>query len=341
MNLDRFLHFLISHNATVIEALFGITLLAVIFLAIRSFLLSKEPVGSGSSLDMASLEVTLKQILEKAGQVPAAGGNAGNSEEGQRLLVEITNLKTDLETKKKQIDDMKLAAANAPAPPAAGMSSEEKSSLDDKIRELQAKLSEYEIISEDIADLSFYKEQNAKLQKELEGFKGGGSAPVAAPVEAAPTPAPPPEPVMPKEEPAIVGKSSAASVEVEPPAPVAAEPVAAILETSNEIAIDDDLMAEFAAAVEKQKSPDAPVTAAAPAAENKADVDLGQMDMDKMLAEAAVIKTDGPEVDPAAALGAGLDESKLLQEAAALNSVSSEDKKLMGDFENFVKKGDS
>ncbi|MGZ5279046.1 MAG: hypothetical protein ACXWC9_03840, partial [Pseudobdellovibrionaceae bacterium] len=153
--MDRFLHFLISHNATVIEALFGITLLAVIFLAIRSFLLSKEPTSGGSSLDMGNLEATLKQILEKAGQVPAAGGNAGSSEEGQRLLVEITNLKTDLETKKKQIDDMKLASANAPAPVAAGMSTEDKSALDDKIRELQAKLSEYEIISEDIADLSF------------------------------------------------------------------------------------------------------------------------------------------------------------------------------------------
>jgi hypothetical protein len=351
MSLDRFLHFLISHNATVIEALFGLTLLAVIFLAIRSFLLSKDGVGAGASLDMGNLETMLQQILEKAGQLPAASGGAsaaaggsGGSEDGQRLLAEITNLKTDLEAKKKQIDEMKTATASAPAA-APGMSGEEKAALDEKIRELQAKLSEYEIISEDIADLSFYKEQNAKLQKELEGLKGG--APAAAAPTAPPPPAPAPAPAIeevapakPVEEPAIVGKATAPAVEPEAPAAPAAP----------DVAIDDDLMAEFAAAVEKQKSSETPEIAAGPAVaataapagtEDKAGVDLGQMDMDKMMSEAAGIKADGPEVGVEAALGSGVDENKLLQEAAALSSVSSEDKKLMGDFENFVKKGES
>ncbi len=346
MSLDRFLHFLISHNATVIEALFGLTLLAVIFLAIRSFLLSKDSPGVGSSLDMGNLETMLQQILEKAGHLPAAGGAtaAGGGEDGQRLLVEITNLKTDLEAKKKQIDEMKAASANTPAA-APGMSSEEKTALDEKIRELQAKLSEYEIISEDIADLSFYKEQNVKLQKELEGLKGGAGATAAAPAPApenppaieVPVAAPEPTPAKAVEEPAIVGKATASAVEPE----VVAAPAAP------EITIDDDLMAEFAAAVEKQKTTDGPEVAAqaapppAAAAEDKAAVDLGQMDMDKMMAEAAGIKNDGPEVGAEAALGSGVDENKLLQEAAALSSVSSEDKKLMGDFENFVKKGES
>ncbi len=361
MTLDRFLPFLISHNATIIEALFGITLLAVLFLAIRSFLSAKDaPEGGAAGLDMGQLETTLKQILERAGSVPAAG-SAGSSEESQRLAVEISNLKTELETKKKQIEEMKAAPAGA-APAAAaeaapGMSAEDKSALDEKIKELQAKLSEYEIISEDIADLSFYKEQNAKLQKELEGMKAGGAAPAAAAPQAAPAapaPAPAEPPPPPAEEPAIVGKSNApteaAPAAEPPPAPAAAEPAAA----ADGLAIDDDLMAEFAAAVEKQKTgdeapaappaPSAPAPAAAPAAEaapaapQAAEVDLGNIDIDKMVAEAANIKSDGPEVSAEAALGTGVDENKLLQEAAALGGVSAEDKKLMGDFENFVKK---
>src|SRR5690606_29016337 len=62
---------------------------------------------------------------------------------------------------------------------APGVSTEEKDKLDAKIKELQAKLSEYEIISEDIADLSFYKEQNAKLAREVEALKSGGAVATA------------------------------------------------------------------------------------------------------------------------------------------------------------------
>jgi hypothetical protein len=361
MSIERFLQFVMSHNATIIEILFGLTLLGVLFLAVRSFLLAKDPSGGGAALDMGNLETMLQQILEKAGQIPsAAGAGAGSTEDSQRLIAEITNLKTDLEAKKKQIDEMKTAAANTPAPAAGGLSSEEKASLDDKIRELQAKLSEYEIISEDIADLSFYKEQNAKLQKELDSMKAGG-APVAAPAPAPVAAAAPPPP--PREEPAIVGKATVTETpadEVPVSEPIPAPAASAAAPAAAELAIDDDLMAEFAAAVEKQKAPEAaaapiapaaseaaapkteaPKTEASAASREQAEVSLGEMDMDKMLAEAAGIKNDGPEVSAEAALGTSMDENKLLQEAAALNSVSAEDKKLMGDFENFVKKGES
>lgn len=361
MTVEKFLHFVISHNATIIEVLIGLTLLAVLFLSIRMFLYAKEPTSAtGGSLDMSQLEGTLKQILERAGQIPApvSGGSAAGSEDNQKLLVEISNLKTELEARQNQIETLKSAPAASGAP-AAGLSEEEKSKLEAQIQELQAKLSEYEIISEDIADLSFYKEQNVKLQKELESLKAGGAvaapagatAVAAAPVEPAPSPAAPPAP--PAAEPEIVGKSK-----VEEPVPVEPDPfaeAATLTETpaasteAEKNLVDDDLMAEFAAAVEKQKStsemsaetaaPAPPPAAPVPASE--ATVDLGQMDMDKMLAEAADIKTDVPEVDPEKALGTSLDESKLLQEAAALEGVTGEDKKLMGDFENFVKKSES
>jgi len=345
--------------------LLGLTLLAILFLSIRMFLGAKNPeVSTGSSVNMENLEVTLKQLLEKAGQVPTAStvAAAGGSEDSQRLLTEITNLKTDLQEKQKQIEVLKTAPATSAAG-GAGMSSDEKNQMEAQLRELQAKLSEYEIISEDIADLSFYKEQNAKLQKELDAVKGGAGATAS---KAAPTPAPAPsappppveveaasvaapEPAVARAEPEIVGRSSssspaeipsevAAAPEVPTPVTPAAPAASAAAEEAVDTSVDDDLMAEFAAAVEKQKAlnPDG----SAPASD-AANVDLGQMDMDKMMAEAAVIKTDVPEIDPSKALGTGLDENKLLQEAAALDSVTSEDKKLMGDFENFVKKSES
>lgn len=338
MSLEKFLHFLMGHNATIIEVLLGLTLLVILFLSIRMFLIAKETDVSSGSIDLSNLENTLKQLLEKAGQVPATAG-AGSSEESQKLVSEISNLKVELQSKQKQIEDLKTQTP-AEAPAASGFSAEDRSQLESQLAELQAKLSEYEIISEDIADLSFYKEQNVKLQKELDALKSAGPAVAVAspqPVAAAPAPviesAPPSASAIEKEEPAIVGRSQT-SAEAGTEAPTA--------EVSN--AIDDDLMAEFAAAVEKQKgggaaaenAPSAAVEAAPAGTEET--VDLGQLDMDKMMAEAATIKSDVPDVAPEDALGTSLDENKLLQEAAALQGVSPEDKRLMGEFENFVKK---
>ena len=52
--------------------------------------------------------------------------------------------------------------------------------LSSRIKELEAKLAEYEILEDDIADLSLYKEENARLRSELEKLKAGeaGSEPV-------------------------------------------------------------------------------------------------------------------------------------------------------------------
>ena len=58
-----------------------------------------------------------------------------------------------------------------------------------------------------------------------------------------------------------------------------------------------------------------------------------------MLAEASTIDTTGQEVSMEQSLGIGLDENKLLQEATQMDGAPGEDKKLMDDFEDFMKKG--
>jgi hypothetical protein len=363
MSLDNFLHFIFKHNATIIEVLIGLTLLGALFLAIRSFLMAKDPAAATGSLDLGNLESTLKQIIEKAGQMPATG----SSEDSQKLLNQISDLKTQLELRQKEIEEIRanpVSASVADGASGGGLSDDEKRKLEAQIAELNGKLTEYEIISEDIADLSFYKEQNAKLQKELDALKsaGGGAAPApSAPVsQAAAGPVQPPGGApSAKKEPAIVGRATSAEEEAvaateSSPASAPEVPAAATESAGPDVnVVDDDLMAEFAAAVEKQKSGEAssaavgssetspPLESAAPISPDSTNVNLGQMDIDKMMAEAAVIKSDVPDVDPEKSLGAGLDESKLLQEAAALEGVTPEDKKLMGDFENFVKKSES
>jgi hypothetical protein len=115
--------------------------------------------------------------------------------------------------------------------------------------------------------------------------------------------------------------------------------------------VDDDLMKEFAAAVENQKKTEseqkaapAPAAvaapAAAPAAEPVGEIDLGAMDVDKMAAEAAKITdTSGPEISFEEAVGTNLNEDKLLAEASGMEGTSlAEEKKLLGQFEDYVKK---
>jgi hypothetical protein len=257
--MEKFLEFWSHNNAVIIEGLVALILISAIYLAYRTFFGAKSldgaGVGGGGGVDTTEIEKTLQKILEQqstaaraAGEAGAAGASAAGTPPPE-MVAELSNLKKALEDKEKQIvvlqekaaaatkaaaapnADPGASAAAAAAQAAAGLAEKERADYEAKIKELEARLAEYEIISEDIADLSFYKEENARLTKELESLRGGGAAPAAAPAAAAPVAeaAPPvPEPV---------------------PTPAAPE---ASPEAAN--AIDDSLMAEFAKAVEGQKS---------------------------------------------------------------------------------------
>ena len=91
-----------KHNATIIEVLFGLSLLFALLLAVRSFMFAKdEPAGAGTS-SMADLEVSLKKILEKANQVP----QTASGEADAPLIAEIGKLKAELEAKQKKIEEL-------------------------------------------------------------------------------------------------------------------------------------------------------------------------------------------------------------------------------------------
>lgn len=224
----------------------------------------------GIDVDVNDMDESLAS--EGAAAKPAISVASSNEGVSEETAAEITQLKQSLAERQKQIEtlqaEVKKAVESAPSPAAAegggaGMSAEEKGVFDEKIRDLEARLAEYEIISEDIADLSKYKEENESLKAQLESLRSSGGAAPATPVED------------------VSPEALTAAAEVEPSAEPAAEPaaepdptpeagdqaaaeadIAALVneikpppseEPSSEL-IDDELMKEFAMAVEGQKA---------------------------------------------------------------------------------------
>lgn len=196
-----------------------------------------------------------------------------------KAAAQLAQLQQVVDTQKKEVaqlqEQLKTAGSAPTAAPAEGRgpsaaelaaSKAERDSLAEKIRDLEARLAEYEIISEDIADLSKFREENDVLKSEIEKLKAGAPAAAApaapaqapAPVVAEPAPAaaePVPTPVA--EEPVAAPVVAPAAPEVSPVAAAEAAAMAADQATdpaaSAEL-IDDELMKEFAAAVEGQKN---------------------------------------------------------------------------------------
>lgn len=329
----------------IIQVLIPVVLVMVLVLAYRSFSMDDDDEAtSGSGVSAKDLEATLAKVLEKAHLVPtaaAASQMAGvkDDAQAQNLLKEIDRLKAELAEAKSGLEKAKTDGAGAPAAGVAAAPDTEK--LNKQLEEMKARLAEYEIIAEDIADLSFYKEQTAKLQKEVETLKGGKpAAPAAAQTDVVPANAPAKE-----EEIAIAGSAKATTatqaVIEEQKAEATEKPAEATPAKATEPANDQMLAADGAAPKQNEEGFDNILEEFNAVVEEKTGKkidDLGELDMDKMLNEAANIKMDVPEVSAEQAIGVELDESKLIAEAADLgNSVSSEDQKLMGQFEKFVK----
>ncbi|WP_374030740.1 hypothetical protein [Bdellovibrio bacteriovorus] len=290
MTIEKFLSFWDHHNTSIIEGLLGLIILLALFLAFRAFFAKKgsssTTAENGQGIDAAQLEKTLQKILDNQSHAPAAKSRpaaedlgvdvemdesplgtkkaqasaasssadaaaavAESAAEVAQLRLSLSENHQKVETLQAQLQEALAAAQAASAGGGAGgggeggMSSAEKEELNGKLRDLEARLAEYEIISEDIADLSRYRDENEDLKKQLEALKAGAPAPAAAAPapEAAPTPAPEPTP-----EPAA------------PAAEVAAEPAPEAPADSGggSDLIDDDLMKEFAAAVEGQRALD-------------------------------------------------------------------------------------
>lgn len=339
--------------------LIGLTLLSVLLMLIRSVMEEKqEAVGSGSAkIDTKSINSAVegaikkaladKSVVSAAASAPAAEGAeaSGDTAELKKVLSEreakIAALMSDIETMKGKVE-----SATPPSGDSGKLSEGDAADLMElrtKVNELQTKLSEYEIIEDDIADLSLFKEENKKLKEEIEKMKAVTetaqtqvqAAQVA--VEASSAPAPAADPVQAAQA-AVTALADVMAAEeaVQPEAaPVVAQAPAPAAAPSEKFELDksDEVMGEFAQALEGVKKPapksleshlvvSDPLTQIVdPAAaisellgeEAVAENDpFGPLDTEKMLAEVASI--DDTKVDAASVLDEPLDTDRLMAE---------------------------
>lgn len=169
VRIETVIHFLIAHNETIILATVGlICLLSMVVVYFQVF--GKKGLlndGEKAEYDFTKIEDSLKKILSQTQgaivQVSSSTAASGGATSGP----ELANLKKELEERMKIIEELRSQVGSA-------KSDDHSGELLAKIKTLEGKLAEYEIIEDDIADLSHFKEENSRLKKELESIKRGG-----------------------------------------------------------------------------------------------------------------------------------------------------------------------
>jgi hypothetical protein len=296
-----------NHNTAIIVAISIVITLLLLIYSTRIFLSdsSSGTTGINNSVDLPQIETLLKQVLEKSHNVKTSAEISGASQvgsPGEDVLNQIKKLEEELKVKQAEIE----AAKNQ----TTGIDPEEKLKLEGRIRELEAKLTEYEIIAEDIADLSRFKEENAVLKKKIEELENATDN-------------------LSRD---LTRQQSASSTSTD-----TSSKLASASPSDSGATIDDDLMAEFAKAVEQQKQqkaqPRAVTTESDVLGHQVVDVDLASI-----LNEAASLTEPPPDAKVVNPIEQELNSEQLAAEALSLDQVAKpEDIEIMNNFEQFVK----
>lgn len=186
-------NFLIQHNETIITvALAGIILLAGVSVYFMAFGKKSSSLDSAEEIDR--IEKALEKIMGQMGAAPgnasissAGAGATSSATSGESQDAEAASASTaapgtpeaafpDMEKLKKELDEKTKELSEVKAKVESSKEDDKTPELLAKIKNLEEKLAEYEIIEDDIADLSMYKEENQKLKKELESLKGEPSS---------------------------------------------------------------------------------------------------------------------------------------------------------------------
>jgi hypothetical protein len=176
--------FIFSHYVLI----FGTTL--ALFFTVSMLLLIRsigQKNGDVVPIDVDALEGVMKRVLStqpiSIASTPVRIAPAPNSTEefpidivgeGDGVSSEIlAERDTKIESLKQEIDALKAATSQSEGREAMDSSPyvSEIADLNIKVDELQARLAEYEIIEDDIADLSMFKEKNRTLEAEVAELK--------------------------------------------------------------------------------------------------------------------------------------------------------------------------
>lgn len=228
--MESILSLFIFHDTYVVAFLvFGITAVIVLLLLSNQSSPSsviKSEVGGGDNIEGA-----LRRVLNEKSWVTTTA-----AEGGADSVAKLTELEDEVLQK-----DRKIAELNKQITQGGGGVTGDNDELLKKIAELEERLTEYEIIEDDIADLSLYKTENDKLAAELDKLKAqleGAAAPEPEPAGAV-SMAPEPEPDE---------TSGEASVQVKESQPVEDKNLEQAIE-----AMSEDLVAEFEKIVDSQE----------------------------------------------------------------------------------------
>jgi hypothetical protein len=179
--IPALIHFITSHIERIIMFSAAGVFIVVGWALYRDIFGKKET----SLSDTDEIEDMLKRILNQTTSAiartevlgDAASGNSANGTTpagaGGASAIELSKIKDQLEEKLKLIEELQSEVAKA-------KSMDASTELLQKIKTLEGKLAEYEIIEDDIADLSHYKDENNRLKRELDALKQGGPALVDA-----------------------------------------------------------------------------------------------------------------------------------------------------------------
>ncbi len=316
VTLENALYFITHHSEAIIQWLFlTILLLSAAIIARALFTKTRDgadvPGGTHMALpENGEIKSVLQKILDQTAKLESvtlekvANGGGGDPALNE---AQLQALKKELQTREEELNQLKAAAATNPGSGGHAVASE---GVAVRIKELESKLAEYEILEDDIADLSLYKEENVRLREELEKVK---AAPAATPE---PEPgAHSPAPAAPKLAPADAGEEIVAqfaqAVHGETPPAAAAR----------DGAPSKDPMTDFENLMQTEKSAAPPPPQAAPSksmfgTESAAPAPAAvTAEADDLFAEFASTPVEEPSHPP------DLDTEKMMAEMAALSAV--------------------
>lgn len=181
--MNAIINWLALNNTLMIKIGFSAIILLVVVYVFRFFFVPRVKIVS-DAVDLSDSEV----VSSGKTDVVKEGAGATSSEDVTKLQAEISTLKYKLkeaEVEKANLATQAASATNS-APASAGLdmvaetnpqTAVAQGELEEKIKLLEARLSEYEIIAEDIAEISKLRQENEELKAKI---SVGGSASVAA-----------------------------------------------------------------------------------------------------------------------------------------------------------------
>lgn len=184
MKFESALTFVTHHSEVIIQWVFFLILVLAGSLVARGLFWKRdesETATAGEAPGLNGVQTSLDKILAQTAKLESLTVQTGGGTDEAR----VNTLKSDLASREEEIKKLKSEAASQ-----TGQNSDK---LAERIKELEGRLAEYEILEDDIADLSLYKDENTRLKSELDKLRSASPSAMAATTgTGAPTAAPEP-----------------------------------------------------------------------------------------------------------------------------------------------------